>query len=206
MKWVLFFVLLAPAALACVVPENGISIDSSTTFCSDVYYFDDGITINGSNLMLNCSGAVLKSWSGGRGISIEHVSNVTVTDCRTVSYGIGLYVRNSTGVYLYNNHLVRNLVGTRLVVVSSSATFNHDVSLIAAFEVFESENNALSLTNKIVSGPFCETNFCNEQRDALPLFAQPELSAAPADSWSISKLVNKKAAERLRQWVFGGLV
>ncbi len=206
MKWVLFFVLLAPAAMACVVPEDSLAIDTSTTFCSDVYYFDNGISITGSNLLLNCSGAVLKSWSGGRGISIEHASNVTVTDCRVVNYGIGIYVRNSTGVYLEDNHLVRNLVGTRLVVVSSSATFNHDVSLTAPFEVFESRNNALSLTNKIVSGPFCETNFCNEHRDAIPLFVQPSVSVAPPETFLISEISDKKTAERLFHWVFGGLI
>ena len=198
------FVLLAPAVLACVVPEDSMKIESSIEFCSDVYYFDNGISISGKDITLDCDGAVLKSWKGGKGISIEHSSNVTVADCRIVNYNVGFYVRNSTRVFLTDNHLVRNKVGTRFVVVSESATFNHDVSLQTPFEVFESEGNVISLTNRPISGNFCDVNFCNEQRNAIALFLEPKITVQYMQSWLLDQLTGKKSAQKLYDWVFDG--
>jgi len=204
MKWLLF-VLLAPTVLACVVPQNGMVIDYSVQFCSDVYYFNQGISISGDNILVDCDGAVLKSWTGGKGISIEHSSNITVTGCRLVSYDKGFYVRNSTKVFLEDNHLVKNQVGARFVVVSDSATFNHDVSLIQPFEILESDHNILSLSNKFVSGDFCSENFCNEHRNAVELFLQPKTTPVQMGDWLLEHL-GVKTAERLKNWVFGSFV
>lgn len=201
MKW--FLLLLAvPVALACVVPQDGMVVSDSVSFCSDVYYFDKGISVLGDNIKIFCDGAVFKSWKGGKGISIEHSKNITVKGCRFLSYDIGMYVRNSSRIFLEDNHLVRNRVGTRFVVVEDSATFNHDVSLGSPFEILESEHNVLSLTNKVVSGSFCDVNFCNQQRNSVELFAAPKTELA---SWFVEKL-GIKSPERLREWVFSGLV
>ena len=205
MKWVLVFVLLAPAVLACVVPKDGMMIHKSIKFCADVYYLDRGISVSGKNINLDCEGAVLKSWNGGKGISVEHSSNITVTNCRILNYNTGLYVRNSTKVYLEDNHLVRNQIGTRFVVVSDSATFNHDVSLKSAFEIFESENNVLSLTNKAVYGDFCALNFCNEKRNAITLFVQPKTTTPQLQSWLIDQLTGRKSVQKFYDYVFGSL-
>jgi parallel beta-helix repeat protein len=202
MKYLFIALLLVPVALACVVPQDGMLVDHSVQFCSDVYYFDKGISITGNDIELDCNGAVLKSWKGGKGISVEHSSNITVTNCRVVNYNTGFYVRNSTRVFLEDNHLVRNKVGTRFVVVSESATFNHDVSLQAAFEIFESEGNAISLTNRRVSGDFCQLNFCNERRNAVFLFAQPKTTVPELHNWLLDQLTGRKSVQRLYDWVF----
>ena len=201
MKYLLFL-LFTPVVLACVVPEDGMKIASSVEFCSDVYYLNKGVSLSGQNIMFDCKGAVLKSWSGGKGISIEHSSNVTVAGCRIVNYNTGFYVRNSTQVFLTDNHLVRNKIGTRFVVVADSATFNHDVSLSAPFEVVESRNNAISLTNKPVAGKFCNANFCNERRDAVLLFVQPRTSLPQMHSWLLDQLTGRKSVQRLYDWAF----
>jgi len=197
--------VLAPAVMACVVPQEGMLIEYSIQLCSDVYYFDSGIHISGENITVDCAGAVFKSWTGGRGISIEHSNNVTVTGCRIVNYDIGIYARNSTNLYLNDNHLLRNNVGTRFVVVSDSATFNHDVSLITPFEILESDHNILSLTNKVVEGIFCGENFCNENRNTIDSFVQPKTTPLQMNLWLLESLFGK-TAERLRSWVFGNLV
>lgn len=203
MKWVLLMILLAPVALGCVVPRDGMVIAASVQLCTDVYYLDKGLIIVGSDVTLDCNGAVLKSWNGGKGISIEHVSNVTVTKCRVVNYNVGLYVRNSTQIYLEDNHLVKNSIGTRFTVVKDSATFNHDVSLAAPFEILESENNVLTLTNKFVEGYFCGNNFCNEQRNAVSLFIQPKTTPAQLENWLVDQLTGKKAVQQFYEYVFG---
>lgn len=203
MKWVLLAILLAPVALGCVVPRDGMVIAGSVQLCTDVYYLDTGLIIVGSDVALDCNGAVLKSWNGGKGISIEHVSNVTVTKCRIVNYNVGLYVRNATQVYLEDNHLVKNSIGTRFTVVRDSATFNHDVSLTAPFEILESENNVLTLTNKFVEGSFCGNNFCNEQRNTVTLFVQPKTTPAQLENWLVDQLTGKKSLQKFYDYVFG---
>lgn len=203
MKWVVVFLLLAPVVLGCVVPKDGMVIRESIQLCTDVYYLDKGIFISGNDVNLDCNGAVLKSWKGGKGISVEHASNITITKCRIVNYNTGFYVRNSTNVYLEDNHLVKNKIGTRFTVVKDSATFNHDVSLTVPFEILESENNVLSLTNKFVEGDFCGVNFCNEQRNAVSLFIQPKTTAPQMQNWLIDQLTGKKTTQKFYEWVFG---
>ncbi len=203
MKWVIVLLLLAPIALGCVVPRDGMMIRKSVQFCTDVYFLDKGISIVGNDVNLDCNGAVLKSWTGGKGISIEHVSNITISKCRIVNYDIGFYARNATKIYLEDNHLVRNKIGTRFVLVKDSATFNHDVSLQTAFEVMESENNVLSLTNKPVEGDFCSINFCNEQRNAVILFVQPKTTVPQMQSWLVDQLTGKKSIQNFYDYVFG---
>ncbi len=203
MKWIVVLVLLAPMALACVVPEDGMHIDKSVQFCTNVYYLDKGISVSGENITIDCNDAVLKSWNGGKGISIEHSSNVTITHCHVVNYYVGIYARNSTNVDLEDNNLVRNRIGTRFVLVSDSATFNQDVSLTAPFEIMESENNVLSLTNKAVYGDFCASNFCNEQRNAVTTFVQPKINSLEMGSWLLDQLTGRKSMQKFYDWVFG---
>ena len=205
MKYWVLVVLLAPSVLACVVPQNGMRIDRSIEFCSDVYYFDKGLVISGNNIMVNCNSAILKSWNGNEGILIVHSNNVTVVGCRVLNYQTGIFVRNSTSVYLRDNHLIKNEVGTRFDLVSDSATLNHDVSLRMPFELIASRNNAVSLLNKRVSGSFCAENFCNERRNAVVLFVQPKTAEPEMSNWLLEQLTGKKSAQRLFDWVFGGL-
>lgn len=203
MRWILIL-LVVPSVLACVVPQEGMVVTSSVQFCSDVHFFDRGIRVTGRDIAVSCDGTVFKSWSGGKGISIEHAENVSVSGCRIVNYDIGLYVRNSSEVFLEDNHLVKNQVGTRLVVVRDSATFNHDVSLQVPFEVFESEHNALSLTNKPVEGLFCGENLCNERRNALEAFMKPQTPQPEMQSWLVVQL-REKSRQTLLGWLLSGL-
>lgn len=199
------FLLIIPSALACIVPTDGMVVRESVVFCSDVYYFPNGITIKGSNIEILCKGTVLKSFTGGSGISIENSNNVTIKGCRISGYDIGFNVQNATSVFLSDNHLVKNKVGARFGRVFRSSTLNQDVSLSAPFEVFESEKNALSLTNKFVSGSFCDVNYCNLHRDAVVLASKPKLSRQGMAIW-FSTQFGEKSQSRLYSWVLSGLI
>ncbi len=205
MKYWVLLVLLAPSVLACVVPRDGMKIDNSVSFCSDVYYFNKGIIISGRNIAVDCNSAVFKSWNGNNGILIENSMNVTVNDCRIISYQTGILVRNSAQVFLNDNHLIKNEVGTRFDLVSDSATLNYDVSLRMPFELIASKNNVVSLLNKPVDGVFCSENFCNEQRNAVVLFEQPKTTAPEMSNWLLDQLTGKKSAQKLYDWVFGSV-
>jgi hypothetical protein len=200
----LIFVLIAPAVFACVIPTDGMVVRESVVFCSDVYYLSNGITIKGSDIEISCKGTVLKSFTGGDGISIENSNNVTVKGCRINGYDVGFNVVNATSVFLSDNHLVKNKVGASFSRVYRSSTLNQDVSLSAPFVVSESEKNALSLTNKFVNGSFCDSNYCNLHRDAVVLASKPKLSRQGMAVW-FSTQFGAKSQSRLHSWVFGNL-
>lgn len=200
MKYLLLL-LIFPAVLACVVPQDGMIITDSVSFCSDVYYLNQGIIVSGQNITVDCNGAVLKSWNSGTGVSVLHSSNVAVQGCSIVNYNIGLYVRNSSVIFLDDNQLIKNIIGTRFVYVKDSATLNNDISLLSEFEIFESENNILSLTNKPVRGDFCLNNYCNQPRSSVELFVSPE---SDLSSW-LGEQLGIKSSKNLFNWIFGNL-
>ena len=205
MKYWVLAVLLAPGVLACVVPQNGMIIDSSVEFCSDVYYFSKGIVVSGTDILVDCNSAVLKTWNGNNGILIENSMNVTVNGCRIISFQTGIQVRNSSRIFLTDNHLIKNEVGTRFDLVSDSAVMNFDVSLRMPFEFIESRNNAVSLLNKPVSGAFCADNFCNEQKSSIELFVESKTDEPDLNNWLLEQIAGKKTAKRLQDWVLSGL-
>ncbi|RJQ21463.1 right-handed parallel beta-helix repeat-containing protein [Candidatus Woesearchaeota archaeon] len=198
------FLLLATSAVACVVPRENMVITESVEFCSDVYYVNWPIRIAADDVAVICSGTVLKSWRGGTGFAVENRQNVTIKDCHLVNHDIGFSVRNSSRVFLIGNHLVKTQVGVRLMNVSGSATLNHDVSLLGAFDVQESAHNVLSLKNKRVSGIFCAHNECNAKESAIETFMRPKQTPPQMSLW-LSEVVTGKSVERLRAWVLAGL-
>lgn len=197
----LLLLLALPLAIACTVPYDGMIVESSVSFCSDVYYFDNGITINASDVVINCEGAVFNSFGGSTAITVQGADNVTVRGCRVVNYERGFFVWNASRVLLKDNHLVRNKVGTSFIGVTGSATLNHDISLQKPLEVVDSENNAISLTNKRVDGDFCESNFCNEDKSSVDRFMVPRTSLKEM-SFILQEDITGKSRLELSDWVF----
>lgn len=197
----MLLLLFVPGVFACIDAEDNLVIGSSAELCSDVFFLKNGLTINSSNVVLDCSGAVLNSVSGKTGITVRDASNVTVKGCRIVHFDYGFLVWNSTKVYLKDNHLIRNNVGAGFISARDSATFNHDVSLSEPFEVDKSFNNVFSLTNKRVEGPFCKGNFCNSDASSVERFMLPR--ASPEDMKSLlEEDIFGKSQTKLRKWVF----
>ncbi len=197
--------LLLPFASACVVPKENMEIRRSVELCGDVYSLNQPLRIVANNVALTCQASVLKTWRGGTGIIIEGVNNVTISGCRLNGHDVGFLVKNSSQVFLRDNHLINTKVGARFFNVSKSATLNHDVSLQTAFDVRDSVDNSLSLKNKKVVGLFCEKNFCNVKESATQTFMAPKLSLPKLVSWVKSKITGK-SEESLRAHLLSGLV
>lgn len=204
MKWLFFLLILATASFACVVPKENMEIRRSVELCGDVYSLSQPLRIVANNVALTCQASILKTWRGGTGIIIEGVSNITVSGCRLNGQDVGFLVKNSSRIYLRDNHLTNTKVGVRFFNVTKSATLNHDVSLQAAFDVRDSSDNSLSLKNKKVVGLFCEKNFCNVKESATQTFMVPKLSLPQMVSWVRSKITGK-SEERLRSTLLDGI-
>jgi len=176
----------------------------SVEFCGDVYSLGQPVRIVANNVALTCQATVLKTWRGGTAFIIEGVSNVTISGCRLNGHDVGFLVKNSSQVFLRDNHLTNTKVGVRLFNVTKSATLNHDVSLQTAFDVRDSVDNSLSLRNKKVVGLFCEKNFCNVKESAAQTFMAPKLSLPGMVSWLRGKITGK-SEERLRLTLLSGI-
>ena len=184
--------LLAVSASACTTPTDGMLVTSSTTLCNGVYFFDQGITVRGNDIVLDCQGSVIQhalhttlvqdsnrlppqNYSGdGVGLLVDSSNNVSITDCSINMFETGFAVVNSSNVELMDNRLVRNKIGTRLISSTNVSTLNSDISLEDPYQVVDSVHNALSLSNKHVDDESCKDNVCNLPRDAfvafLPIF------------------------------------
>ena len=160
--------------------------------------------VSGNNITINCKGTVLKSWSGGTGIKIENSENVTVKSCRFVSYDTAFYARNSTRLLLVDNHLLGSKIGVKFVIVSESATYNHDVSLQEPFEMIESSRNILSLSNKKAEGRFCGENFCNEDKNTISLFILPKTTKEDFQK-TIELSITGKSKAALKSLILNGI-
>ena len=195
--------LLAPGVFACIAPSEGLRVDSSLDICNGVYFLKKGLVVSGSNILVDCNGAVLSGLIGYQGVTIKNSRNVTVQNCKLQGYERGFAVSNSSGIVLVDNSLVKNRVGIQFTGVTKSAVFNHDISLRSDLELVKSEGNFLSNVNKPVRGDFCRKNICNQPRNALPLFLQPQTAKPVMKTW-LSEQVTP--AQKLKKWVFGGLL
>lgn len=194
--------LLAPGVFACVAPSEGLRVDSSLDICNGVYFFKKGPVVSGNNILIDCNGAVFSGLVGYQGVTIQNSRNVTVQNCKLHGYERGFSVKNSSGVVLIDNNLVRNRVGVQFVEVTKSAVFNHDVSLRSDLELSKSEGNFLSHVNKPVSGDYCRKNLCGQPKSALPLFLSPQTSKPVMRTWLKE---NVAPSLKLKKWVFGDL-
>lgn len=182
------FVLLSTSVFACVTPIDGDVFDSSVTFCNDVFYLDQGISVQGDNVTLDCSGAIIRGSYRGAGIEVQG-DGVQVSDCRILNYETAFLVRNSSRVKLVDNHLIRNLHSASLIRVNQSSFFNYDISLGVPFVVAKSAGNVLSSQNGFVSGDFCSSNFCNRPRDVVEFHVLKKDDPSVFRMWFLSNLL-----------------
>jgi len=100
-------------ASSCVVPYDNLVINESTTLCQGDYQINDTtwhgnggldgvIIINGSNVVLDCNGSVLRGNDEGWGIIVntrdaERRENITIKNCDVGNYGISIFARNENG-------------------------------------------------------------------------------------------------------------
>jgi len=183
LKGVIVLILLSSSVLACTDLKSGMNITNTTLVCNDVFYLEHGITISGFNITLDCAGAILQGKYKGSGIYITDAESVLVKNCRLVNYDSAFLLNNVSGVFIMDNHLVRNYIGATFVNVRDSGMYNYDVSLREPVRIVESDNNMLSLSNRFISGGFCAFNYCNRGRSVVDSFRSPRKDIRQFTSW-----------------------
>ena len=178
----LLIVLFSVPCLACTVPFDGMHMNSSASLCNDVYFLDDGIHISGEDVRLDCDGAILKGSYDGAGVSITG-HNITVENCRILNYETGFIAIDASSVFLVENHLVRNFVGTSFFLVKDSLIYNYDVSLHSPLLVLSSWDNVISSMNRFFEGGFCSNNFCNSARMGVETALVPKNDEESFQKW-----------------------
>ena len=103
------FSLFLPIAFACVTPENGLQLKDSVILCQGEYFLDDGITVTGNDIILDCNNAILMGEFLRKGITVKDSKNVLIKNCIIKQYDIGLYAQNSE-IRQENNNLNDNRV------------------------------------------------------------------------------------------------
>jgi hypothetical protein len=158
-------------------------LDNSSTICNDVFYLDEGLTISQENITIDCAGAIIQGKYKGSAFYISNTKNVVVKNCRIVNYDSAFLVDNSSQVFLFDNHLVRNFFGTTLTETVNSGVYNYDISLRAPLVVLKSTDNVLSASNKFFEGSFCDFNYCNRPRSVVESYRYPRNTQAQFTAW-----------------------
>jgi parallel beta-helix repeat protein len=70
----------------CVIPTNGMTITTNTTFCPGTYHLASGVTIAASNVTLTGGGAVIYGNDTGYGVRATNCNNVTVKELSVRHY------------------------------------------------------------------------------------------------------------------------
>ena len=89
---------------SCLVPFDGVEIDTSVTLCNGAYSLSDGgdngvMILTGSNLTLDCNSAKLTGTGSGYGIRVKvntTVKNVTIQNCNFSNYSTAIDVGGLT--------------------------------------------------------------------------------------------------------------
>lgn len=128
------------------------------------------ITINTSNVVLDCAGYYIRGYGSGAGVYAANLENVTVKNCRIYNFTSGLEFRNDTSSSVLNNTLYENREG----MLSFNATYSFSdnntpennsqwgvvsIDSYPTLDADELENNTLG---KILFGWVALANVTNE--------------------------------------------
>lgn len=116
MKRVLFGAVFLVACLSmsslvfaqCVVPTDGMIINSETVLCNGFYNIPNGLTIGSDRIILNCNGATLNDNTfdiNHAGIRIFDKQNVVIENCTLKNFERGIDIEKSSFVNVFNNTL-----------------------------------------------------------------------------------------------------
>ncbi len=169
----LFLILLAPLVTAaeCDDAYDSMIVTRDMQLCNRVYDAQNGITINTHGVTLDCNGAVIRGTglAEGQGIIINNANDVTVKNCNIINYKVGIYVKESNRNHIYQNLLLKNKIGIRLLQsFENKFEKNADKSHLKPISSIASKFNTLWLTNKNIEKSFCEVNLCNTEGEMNP--------------------------------------
>lgn len=166
----MFFLFFVGSVLACSELVDNAVFDSDVDVCNGIYFLKEGIIINGENILFDCHSAVIRGDFGiNSGIRIINSNNVTVKNCNVMHYDIGINVQNSEGVFLQDNHLLKNNFGTKFFGSENNMVDSADVSLISSVKIAGSSDNIVSFFNKKIE----ESSFDNVFNKQIFVFDDP---------------------------------
>jgi parallel beta-helix repeat protein len=91
-----------------------ITYDNITyTLTDNIVSTGDGIVVEKGDITLNGSGYRIQGPSGGSGVNIKDVDNITIRDCHIIFFEKGIYLLNS-----HNNKVIgSSLFGTNMAFI-----------------------------------------------------------------------------------------
>ena len=113
----LLSLMVGVLAEECVIPENGMAITESTTFCQGEYTLPDGIIIADDNVAIDCSNAVLRGDFSGTAFTAVGRTGISVKNCIIQDYENGFYFDNVADYRVQDNDL--DVITNRFVNLST---------------------------------------------------------------------------------------
>jgi len=171
---------LVTAADCGVTPCScGDTVTADYTMASDLTgCAGDGLMIGADSITLDCAGFMIKGTdaSNSKGISMEELDDITVTDCTVKDFSIGLYI-NASDAVITGSNMTDGDVGIEL--------FNSEKSQITSTILEHNDDFGAKLTNstenKFSNNKFVD-NGVNAQEDALSLLNIWDVSLS-GNSW-----------------------
>lgn len=133
------FLLVVPFVFAdsCTVLTDGLKIDGPVFLCKDTYNINQGILLDGSEVVLDCQGSKLVGTNNTIGVTVK-ADDSAVRSCVFEGFKTAVFVEDSVQVRVDRNTFVSNVVGIHSHLSSYSVRDN----------IFD--NNLIDATNETV--------------------------------------------------------
>jgi parallel beta-helix repeat protein len=161
------FIVASSAALAQVVPTDGMVITSNTVFAPGSYALPHGVSVGASGVDLDLNGAVLVG-SGGTTFGVTSIgrSNVNIHGGALHGYYYGVRIENGSGITVSGCDLSNNYVDP--ASLGGGAPFL-DINVAATLPNFTNLGGGLYVRN--VSGATLSHNVLRNQENGIDLYA-----------------------------------
>jgi parallel beta-helix repeat protein len=107
--------------------DKKMTITHDTTLYPTTHNTPEGITINASNVVLDCNGAIINGTGWGNGINVPNgVNNVTIKNCNIKNYQYGIQVGSNSNMIISNN-IYSNEYGIYLLSGVNNNIISNDI-------------------------------------------------------------------------------
>lgn len=129
----------------------GDSVDQSIELSDNLdcsSYYNDALTIDASNLVLDCNGNSIMGTGNYNGIYLDGVTNVTVKNCTISNFEDGIYFDNANGNNILHNYLDSDYYGLDLDYSQGNYILQNEiVNSEYGFYVWYSDSNVFKYNN-----------------------------------------------------------
>lgn len=136
-----------------VVPYSNMIITNSTTFCPGTYFRITGMSVQGSNIVLDCNGATFEGdfditkinqsgYSSSTPLFLEifNSDTVEVKNCNVRRYEEGVVSYNSNKLSIHDNKIAYAIYGLRFMGIPNSKIFENTIERILFTGIFLSSS------------------------------------------------------------------